>query len=497
MGIEPSIRNQLDPQDWDEFQSFLMQMVDDVVEHLRDIREVPVWTQPTESMRAALNEAVPHEGLGPQETYRQFKDHILPHIAGNIHPKFWGWVVGSGAPTSMVGDWLAAFVNGVPTLFDDSSLQTELQVIDWIKQLVGVNKSASGVLTTGVSEGTLIALLVARYAAFGDGIKKTGVLGLSRDPVFYISDQTHDCSRKAIEILGFGRDHIRTIPSDDQYRMRTDSLTAAIKSDLREGRKPVAVIATIGTVNTGAFDDTQAIAEICRTNKIWLHVDGAFGIWASILNGDSRMTGGVEFADSVVFDMHKWMYQSYDMGCVLIRNAAMHKRALRVSADYLAHIEGTLTDAPEELSSFTIQLSRGFKALKFWFSLKSEGVSTFARAIDQNIQLANYLTRQILAAGDLELLAPTTLHIVNFRYKGGIESPALLDQCNTALLQRLHQNGNSIPSSTILDGKFSIRVCISNHRTETRDIDDFLYEVRSIGRDLARPGVLENFSRSD
>ena len=485
MGVERPIRNQLDPENWDEFRGFLTQMVGDVVDHLRDLRDVPVWTPPTASMRAALGEAAPQTGQGPQETYRQFKEYILPHIAGNIHPKFWGWVVGSGAPASMVGDWLGAFVNGVPTLFDDSSLQTELQVIDWIKQVLGFEKTASGVLTTGVSEATVIALMVARHKAFGDKIKQSGLLGLNQKPVFYISDQTHDCSRKAIEILGFGRDHVRVVETDSQYRMRTDRLAETITADLRAGCKPVAVIATVGTVNTGAFDDVREIAAICRKHNIWLHIDGAFGIWTSIADARKHLCDGAALADSVVFDMHKWMYQIYDMGCVLIREAGLHKRALQVETDYLAHIDGTLTDAPEELSSYAIQLSRGFKALKFWFALKSEGFDAFARAIEQNIQLADYLTEQIQKSEALELLAPTTLHIVNFRFIGDIRNPALLDQCNIALLKRLHRGGIALPSSTVLDGNFSIRVCISNHRTERRDIDDFLGAVNAIGGELA------------
>ncbi|GJL94862.1 MAG: cytochrome d ubiquinol oxidase subunit I [Hyphococcus sp.] len=473
--------NLLDPANWEEFRSFLHELSDDVTTHLKDIRQKRVWTRPTPDVYDAFRSDIPVEGKGVDATYEEFKTNILPHIAGNIHPRFWGWVVGSGAPSSMVGDWLAAFVNGVPTIFDESARLTEIQIIDWIKSLFGFDDEASGVLTTGVSESTLIALVAARHSVLGEVGKQKGLYGIDADPVFYLCDQTHDSSRKAIEIMGFGSDHIQTIASDDQFQMKPDLLADQIKNDLQQGRKPIAVIATVGTVGTGAFDDLEAIGAICKKENIWLHVDGAFGVWAILSETKKDNVRGLEYADSLVFDMHKWMYQSYDIGCVLVRSAVKHRRSLQVSANYLDQIEGTLRNVSKDLCDYTIQLSRGFKALKFWFSLKSEGLSSFAKAIDHNIDCADYLTRRIEQSPNLELLAPTSLNVVNFRYLAVGKTNEELNKINTELVRRLNSDGVAVPSSLIFDGKFAIRIAISNHRTNRNDIDLMLDHVLENG----------------
>ena len=239
----------------------------------------------------------------------------------------------------------------------------------------------------------------------------------------------------------------------------------------------------MGAVNTGALDDLREIHKICHAHSIWFHVDAAFGAWASLSESHAHLKDQLKHADSLVFDLHKWMYQSYDLGCVMVRDPAIHTEALRTSADYIAPIEGTISDAPYHLSSRAIQLSRGFKALKLWFSLKAEGVSAFAAAISKNLALAQYLTEQVEAHPHLELLAPTTLHIVNFRYVGEGGENEALDQVNISILQALHQSGFAIPSSTILNGKFSLRICISNHRTEQADIDNVLGRVIALGEE--------------
>lgn len=484
-GDSPDPVGRLDPDNWDDFETFLQRMARDVPQHLKTISQRPVWRKPNDAAEASFTAPPPSTGQGLAATYEEFQSLILPHLTGNLHPRFWGWVIGSGAPSSMVGDWLAAFTNGVPTLFDEASLRTELQVIEWIKQLLGISAEASGVLTTGVSEATLIALTVARYAAFGETLKQEGVFADGARARFYISDQTHDCARKAISILGFGSRHMRIIPTNSRFQMDVAQLEQAIAEDIDAGLVPVAAIATAGTVNTGAFDDIVAIREICRAREVWLHVDGAFGAWTAITSEHSHLASGLDLADSLVFDMHKWMYQTYGIGCVMIRDQELHTRALQIDADYLAHLDGTLSDAPADLCSRSVQLSRDFRALKFWFSLKSDGVGAYADAISGNIALAQYLTRQIEQSKDLELLAPTSLHIVNFRYRGNLRCRDEIDRCNRSILQRLHREGVAIPSSTMIEGKFSIRVCFSNHRTVRRDIDESLEQLLAFGRSFA------------
>ena len=481
MAVENEAATGLEPQDWDAFEDQLHQIASDVVAHLKSLKEKPVWTRPTDAVREALRQPAPQEGIGIKGAYNEFQTHILPHITGNLHPKFLGWVVGSGAPASMVGDWLASFTNGAPTLFDDSCLLTELQTIDWLKELLKLDPKTSGILTTGASEATLISLTAARYSALGDALKQNGVFSLDKKPVFYLSDQTHDCSRKAIEILGFGRDHIRTIKTDDAFRMDCDALFRQLQADINDNKKPIAVIATLGTVNTGACDDIPLIADICKDLGVWFHIDAAFGAWASLAEGYHHLTRDFDRADSIVVDLHKWMFQSYDLGCALIRNPLVHQQSLSTSADYIAPIKGSLTDSKEHLSTRAIQLSRGFKALKLWFSLKSEGISAFAATIENNMALAGYFTDNIKNEHRLEMLAPTTLHIVNCRYVGGLEDCDEINQCNRDILRTLHETGFAIPSSTMLDGKFALRICITNHRTRQADLDSLIEKIIELG----------------
>lgn len=474
----------LEPKDWAAFEHLLVRLASEARASLEHLGERPVWQSPPQSVREAFAAQLPLQGEGLDAVYEQFKQTLEPYIVGNRHPDYLGWVVGSGIPASMVGDWLAALVNSVPTLFDDSSALTELQVLQWIKQMVGMPDSCSAILTTGVSESTLIALRVATYAALGDRIKTAGIGATEQKPVFYISDETHDCARKAIQILGFGSTHIRVIKTGSDFSMPAADLETAIREDLATGHKPVAVIATIGTVNTGACDDIQAVADVCADLGVWLHIDGAFGIWSAITSVNQHLTAGVERADSLVFDLHKWMYQTYDVGCAILRSPELHQQALETHADYLAPLAGSVRDGPADFCSLSIQLSRGFKALKIWVSLKSEGVEAFARAIERNLELAHYLTTQIGAASDLELLASTNLHIVNFRYAPDWADPASLNACNEDIVRQLQVAGIAVPSSTMINGQFSIRVCYSNHRTTHHHVDRFVSAIQSAGRDF-------------
>lgn len=482
MDVTAPVKPPLEPSDWLAFEEVLVRIAEDARASLEHLGDGPVWLRPPAHIRDAFDAEIPMAGQGIEATYDQFKRILHPYVVGNRHPNYLGWVVGSGIPSSMVGDWLSSLVNSVPTLFDDSSVLTELQVLKWITQLVGMRSDSSGVLTTGVSEGTLIALRVATVAALGDEILSSGILGLNQKPVFYLSDQTHDCARKAIRILGFGDDHIRVIRTDEAFAMPALELKSAIEQDLEDGHKPVAVIATIGTVNTGSCDDINSISQVCHDLGVWLHVDGAFGIWTALTPQLKHLTDGVAHADSLVFDLHKWMYQVYDIGCVLIADGALHKTALETHADYIAPLPGSVRDGPADLSSRSIQLSRGFKALKVWFSLQAEGVNAFSEAIQQNLSLASYLTEKAVSSEEIELLAPTVLHIVNLRFVPPNSAPAEIDACNQRIVRQLQTEGTAVPSSTMINGRFSIRICFSNHRTTRDHVDQVFNQILRIGR---------------
>ncbi|HRL13248.1 MAG TPA: pyridoxal-dependent decarboxylase, partial [Aggregatilineales bacterium] len=303
---------------------------------------------------------------------------------------------------------------------------------------------------------------------------------------FYASREIHSCIPRALEILGLGHDALRKIPVDEGFRIDITALEAAIAADRAAGFKPVCVIGAAGTVNTGAFDDLNALADLCAREKLWLHVDGAFGALAALSPTLRRLTRGMERADSLSFDLHKWMYVNYEAAVVLVRSSDQHYRTFTTTPEYLTH--GTRGPAAGDiwLSDLGIQLSRDFKALKVWMSIKEHGIDKYARLIDQNVAQTRALAARVDAEPELERLAPVPLNIVCFRYVVPGLDDAALDAFNTELLLRSQEHGGSLVTSTRLNGRYCLRACITNHRTVRADIDVFIDDVLAIGRQLVR-----------
>jgi aromatic-L-amino-acid/L-tryptophan decarboxylase len=471
----------LDPDDWKEMRALGRRMVDDMLEYLRDVRERPVWQPVPSDVKEFLKQPPPMRGQGIEQAYRDFQRYVLPHPMGNIHPRFWGWVIGSGTPFGALSEMLAAMMNPNVGGCEQGAVYVERQVIDWFKSLLGFPKEASGLLVSGGSMANLVGLTVARNAKAGFDIVREGTAAAPRKLTMYGSREMHSSLQKAVQVLGLGNSALREISVNNDFEIDLEELSAKVAEDRALEFQPCCVIGNAGTVNTGAIDDLDALAEFCSKEALWLHVDGAFGALAALSPELRGMLKGIERADSLAFDFHKWMCVPYDAACILVRDPEEHNRAFSPAGAYLAHTERGLSAGGKWFSEYSIELSRGFRALKVWMSIKEHGVQKYGRIIRQNVEQARYLKIAIQKHAELELLAPVPLNIVCFRYSDQDLSNSQLNELNEELMVRLQESGVAVISSTVLQGTYALRVAITNHRSRRSDFDRLLTDVLRLG----------------
>lgn len=479
----------LDPRKWDELRATGHRMLDDMFNYLQEIRSQPVWQSVPDASRKALNAGIPQQGTETAQVYDEFLQHILPYNLGTVHPRFWGWVCGTGTPGSMLADMLASGMNTSPSFGDHADIYVEKQVLSWSKEMLGFPQEGSGLLTTGASMANLLALTVARNH-FNANIRGKGLRNTEGQLTIYGSTETHNCVHKAIELLGIGSEHYRKIPVNASYRIRPDLLQDAIEEDIRNGYRPFCIIGNAGTVNTGAIDDLELLSSIAKQYNCWFHVDGAFGAVLNILPEFKDKLKGLSLADSLAFDYHKWFYVNYDAGCVLIRDAAAHRDAFAVNASYLQKHERGVIAGNDHFNHLGIELSRGFRALKVWMSFKEHGLDKYRQLIRQNLQQAKYLASLVRAHEEMELLAPVDMNIVCFRFVADGLDNETLNEMNKEILMRLHEGGIAVPSFTVLNGSYAIRAAITNHRSRQEDFEILVNEVARLGHLL----IKENFA---
>jgi aromatic-L-amino-acid decarboxylase len=480
----------LDPADWDAMRALGHRMVDDVMDALATVRDRPPWQHAPDPVRARFAGPVPLDPQSPAEVYDEFLEFVQPYPVGNAHPRFWGWVFGTGTVLGALAEMLAAAMNTGASggLSYHSANYVEKQVLDWLKEMLGFPASASGLLISGCSAANLIGLAVARHAKAGYDLRREGLHAAPARMVLYASKQAHSSVQKAVELLGLGSDALRLVPVESQFRIDLGALATAIAADRQAGLLPFCVVGAAGTTNSGAVDDLEALADLCQQEDLWLHVDGAFGAWAAIAPEAKALVKGMERADSLAFDLHKWMYMPYEIGCVLVQREEDHRHAFSLTPAYLAHGEGsrglTGQDVPW-LSDYGFQLSRSFRALKAWMSLKEHGARKYGRLIQQNIDQAHYLASLVEAAPELELAAPVSLNVVCFRYvRPGLEETAL-DALNKEIEVALQEQGIAVVSGTVLRGTYVLHVAHCNHRTRQEDLDTLVREVIRIGNDAS------------
>ncbi len=476
----------LDPTDWDAFEALGQRMVHDLRAQWETVRERPVWQPVDPALRAALAAApVPESGAPADAVYDEFARTVARYPLGNTHPRFWGWVVGSGSPGGALADLLASAMNPNVSGLRSAAIDVEEQVLRWFGDLFGM-PGASGLLTSGGSMANLLGLATGLEARAGFDLAGEGLRAAPRPLTLYASRDTHSSVDKAVRLLGLGTRALRKIATDAAGRIDVAALAETIRADRAAGCQPFLLVGNAGTVGIGAVDPLDRLADLAAEEGLWFHVDGAFGACAWLVDALRPALAGMERADSLAFDPHKWLHAPMEAGCLLVRDGALHRRAFTMPAPYLRPIAGTVGEDGQRFADVGMQLTRGFRALKLWFELKHHGVGVYRKLVAQNVAQARLLAERVRAEPELELMAPVPLNIVCLRYRGDGLAAAESDALNLALLQRLHQSGVAVPSATTLAGGFALRACITNHRTRRADLDHFVEAVLAQGRALVR-----------
>ncbi|CAN5310070.1 aspartate aminotransferase family protein [soil metagenome] len=480
----------LDPADWNDIKTLGYQIIDDMVDYLKNVGDRPVWTPIPQQVKDKFKKPLPQTGSDIFEVYQEFKQYILPYPGGNIHPKHFAWVQGTGTPMGAFADLLAGVMNNNATIGDQSAMYVDQQVINWCKELMNYPAEGSGLLVSGGSIANITGMIVARNTII-ENSKNAGVYAAPGKLTAYCSSETHNCISKAAEVIGIGNEQMRRIPVNGHFEIDIELLKAQIKEDKANGYIPFCIVGNAGTVNTGAIDPLNELLKIARSENIWLHIDGAFGALAKLAPGYQHKLKAIEEADSVAFDLHKWMYMQYEVGCILFKNAATHRQAFSNAVSYLLAHERGLAGGPETITNHGMELSRGFKALKVWMSLKEHGLDKYREMIEQNISQAYYVGEQAQLEPLLELMLPVTMNIACYRFNPGYLDDTQLNTLNKELLMRMHETGVAAPSYTLLNGSYCIRVAITNHRTRRKHLDEMIAGTIKIGNELLKEYELE------
>jgi len=466
----------LDPADWPGARAQGHRMLDDIFDYIENIRARPVWQPIPDDVRARFHAAVPAAPSNLAAVHDEFMRYILPFATGNTHPGFMGWVHGGGNVPGMLAEMLAAGLNANLGGRDHMPIEVERQIVRWLAELFEFPGTATGLFVTGTSLANLIGVLIARTRELGTDVRRSGVSSTGKRLVAYTSRAAHGCISQAMDLSGLGSAALRLVPTDDTHRIDIASLRAAIAQDRDAGMTPFLVVGTAGTVDTGAIDDLAALAAIAAEEKLWFHVDGAIGALAIMAPDLAPRLAGIQRADSVALDFHKLGQVPYDAGFILVRDGTLHRDTFASPAAYLRRETRGLAAGALWPCDIGPDLSRGFRALKTWFTLKVYGTEALGAMIARSCALARYLEIRIKTSREFELLAPVSLNIVCFRCRGEDA-----DRLNAKIVADLHESGIAAPSTTIVGGRLAIRAAIVNHRTEPRDIDALLNAVAKFG----------------
>ena len=482
--VPPFDTSPLDPEDWEAFRDVLHGAADRLLNHVRGQRDWPVWQEMPDAVADGLEDAFGSEGMGPEAAWRVLEDRILPFGVGNLHPRFMGWVHGAGTAGGLLAGMAEAAINANLGGRNTGAARVEHAVLEWARGLFGFPEGSSGILTSGTSMATVIALVSARRAAAPHDVEEEGLGALAGTARLYTSDAAHSCVETAMRLLGFGRRSVVRVPTDERGRMRIDEMEAAIERDRDAGLRPFAVVGSAGTVDIGAVDPLDAIADVADRHDLWFHVDGAFGALLRLSPRLRDRVRGIERADSLAFDFHKWLHVTYDCGCVLVRDREHHRGAFRGRPRYLEGQPEGLAAGEPWFCDYGPELSRGFRALRVWFLLAEHGTDALARAIEASVDRATYLAARIDAEPDLERVAPAELQIVCFRVRTRPGEDG--DELNARVVSELQRRGIAAPSTTRVGGERVIRCCLMNHRATRDDMDVTVDGVLRIVEELRR-----------
>ena len=475
----------------DELRALSDHFVKLVHDYFANVSNFPVFPQTTgDEIARQLSAPAPTEAQSLSELLVDCQN-VIEGCRHNGHPRFFGYVASPSTPVGAFADLLASTVNPSVTSWRSAPAATQVErtVVRWLGSLIGYDEDAQGLLTSGGSMANLTALLMAHRVKAGSAISQSGLLNSGARMMIYASDQVHFSIVKAADVLGLGKESVRLLPADDRFCLDASALRERLQRDLNAGLRPFCIVASAGTAGTGAIDPLSDIADIAKEFNLWFHIDGAYGAPAAMTDKRQAMFAGLERADTVSLDPHKWLYTPVDCGCLLYRDAAAARQAFVTEADYVKVHEQA------EIESFAfwdygIELSRRFRALKVWLTLKYYGAQRLAAAIADDITMAEYMAEQVEAAPDLELLAPVQLSICCFRYvppercEGA--NDAELNRLNERIMHRVQRGGRAYLSNAMLRGRFVLRACIINFRTTRADIDLTLEIVRQAAKEIER-----------
>lgn len=460
------------------FRQLGYQAVDLIADALAVVREAPARRAVPDALRDRLmRQPLPQDETAPEALLARFAEAILPYPMGNGSPRFAAWVNSPPAPLGVIAALLAAGLNPSVAGGDHAATYIEHAVLGWMKAIVRFPDEAGSVLVSGGSAANLVCLGAMRHTMTDGTDRAAGWYRQTKPLIVYTSTQGHSCIQKALEILGFGRDHLRLIPVDDDFRMDVAALRAQITADRSAGLRPVCVAASAGTVNTGAIDPLAEIADLCAEEGLWFHIDGAYGGVAVLAQSTQGLYEGIERADSLAVDPHKWMYVPVDCGCALVKDAALLRDTYSVIPAYLRDDR-----ALPWFSEYSIEQTRPFRALKVWMVLQQIGARGLGELIDRDIALARTLEAKIRAREDMEVVAGGPLSITCFRWlPRQIGDPARVDEINRRVAQHVNNSGRAFLNTTELDGRLVLRTCWVNFRTMETDLDALLDAVADAG----------------
>lgn len=452
--------------------------IDILADQLANIRDLPTRQPFPDPLRDQfLHQPLPETGTEPTQLLENFATKVLPYPMGNASPRFFAWVNSPPAPLAVLAELLAAGMNPSVAGGDHAATYIEHAVLNWLKAIMTYPADSGGVFASGGSVANLIALAVMRHVKSGGQDRATGFQTHAAPLIVYTSTQGHGCIQKALEALGFGHQNLHKIPVDADYRMDLAALRTQIAADRAAGLNPVCVAASAGTVNTGAIDPLTDIADLCAAENLWFHVDGAYGGVGILGDGLAEQYRGIERADSLAIDPHKWLYMPVECGCVFVRDAAAMRDTFSLVPSYLRDDR-----ALPWFSEFSIQQTRGFKALKLWMVLQQIGVEGYRQLISRDIELARILQARVRSRPDFELVAAGPLSVTCFRYTpAGV---ADVDQLNRQLAEIVQRSGQAFLTTTELAGQLVLRACIVNFRTTEADLDILLDAVATAGQSI-------------
>jgi len=466
----------LDPTDGQALRAQGHRMLDDMLDYIEHIRERPVWQPIPNQVRASMHQPLNREPTALAEVHQSFMDEVLPYALGNVHPGFMGWIHGGGTPVGMLAEMLAAGLNANLGGRDHMPVEVERQVVQWMRALFDFPESAGGLFVTGTSQANLMGVWAARAAALGSEVRHEGVAASEKRLVAYTSAAAHSSIAKAMDLCGVGSDALHLVALNEQKQMDVAALVEAIARDRKAGYTPFLIVGTAGTVDVGAIDDLTALADLACREDMWLHVDGAYGALGMMAPDIAPRLAGIERADSLAFDFHKWGQVPYDAGFILMKDAARLQDAFATDANYLRRAERGLAAGAPWACDLGPDLSRGFRALKTWFTLKVYGSEQLGAVISNCCALARHMAKRVEDAPQLELAAPVSLNIVCFRYRC-----ADADRVNADIVVALQESGIAAPSTTVIDGRLAIRAAIVNHRTTVTDVNALIEAVLRLG----------------